>query len=89
MDEEQYLDWLASLPRETARLTNSRLKILDYTFKDKEIHRLVAPDINYWGAEKCIKEKSISVKRKMVRKSLQKGHTSILRRHRHLLSKWN
>lgn len=58
MDEEQYLDWLASLPRETARLTNSRLKILDYTFKDKEIHRLVAPDINYWGAEKCIKENS-------------------------------
>lgn len=58
MDEEQYLDWLASLPQETARLTNSRLKILDYTFKDKEIHRLVAPDINYWGAEKCIKENS-------------------------------
>ena len=48
MDEEQYLDWLASLPQETSRLTNSRLKILDYTFKDKEIHRLVAPDINYW-----------------------------------------
>lgn len=34
MNEEQYLDWIITLPRKEALLLNSRLENLEYTFKD-------------------------------------------------------
>lgn len=34
MSEEQYLDWIVTLPREEALLLNSRLQSLEYDFRD-------------------------------------------------------
>lgn len=58
MSSERYLDWLASLPPETALLTNSRFRMLDYTFRDKEIERFITPNQGYWKAEKYIRATS-------------------------------
>lgn len=58
MNSEQYLDWLASLPSETALQTNSRLRILEDAFNDKEIHSFVAANNNYWEAERYIRSLS-------------------------------
>lgn len=64
MTEEQYLDWIVTLPREEALLLNSRLKCLEYTFKDSLIKELFttdtiagSPHVNspgYYTAEKHI-----------------------------------
>ena len=66
MDEEQYLDWLASLPQETARLTNSRLKILDYTSRTKKSIVLSLPTSIIGERRNVLKKtpKRISAKRK-------------------------
>lgn len=65
MTEEQYLDWVVTLPREEALLLNSRLKCLEYTFKDHFIKELFTTDTiagnpfvrspNYYTAENLIK----------------------------------
>lgn len=66
MTEEQYLDWIVTLPREEALLLNSRLQCLEYTFKDsfmEEIFRIkVSPSgwrridsPNYYYAAEQIK----------------------------------
>ena len=50
--DEQYLDWLASLPRETARLTNAQpSQNTGLYFQRQKIHRLVAPDISVGSGE--------------------------------------
>ncbi len=64
MTEEQYLDWIVTLPREEALLLNSRLKCLEYTFKDSLIKELFttdtiagSPHVNspsYYTAEKTV-----------------------------------
>ena len=91
MDEEQYLDWLASLPQETARLTNSRLKILDYTSKTKKSIVLSLPTSIIGERRNVLKKtpKRISAKKKNGTEIIAKGTYLILRHHRHLLSKWN
>lgn len=65
MTEEQYLDWVVTLPREEALLLNSRLKCLEHTFKDHFIKELFTTDTiagnpfvrspNYYTAENLIK----------------------------------
>lgn len=66
MTEEQYLDWIATLPREEALLLNSRLKCLEYTFKDSIIKEFFTTDTisgkpfvrspSYYTAESHIKK---------------------------------
>lgn len=66
MTEEQYLYWIATLPREEALLLNSRLKCLEYTFKDSIIKELFTTDTiagspfvrspSYYAAESHIKK---------------------------------
>ena len=66
MTEEQYLDWIVTLPREEALLLNSRLKCLEYTFKDNFIKELFTTDTiagnpfvcspSYYTAENLIKK---------------------------------
>lgn len=59
MSEEQYLDWLKTLPKEEALSVNSRLQQLDNFYRDRNIHRLVDKAIRYWAAENHIKEDEI------------------------------
>lgn len=59
MNDEQYLDWLKTLPKEEALTLNSRLRELDDFYCDRNIHRLVSKDIRYWAAEEYIKEDTI------------------------------
>lgn len=59
MNDEQYLDWLKTLPKEEALALNSRLRELDDFYRDRNIHRLVSKDIRYWAAEEYIKEDTI------------------------------
>ncbi len=56
MDGAQYADWIASLPPDTARLVNSRFRMLDYDFDDKEILKLVTPNVRYDETERHIKD---------------------------------
>lgn len=61
MSDEQYLDWLKTLPQEEALAVNSRLKKLDDFYCDKNIQRFVSKDVRYWAAEDYIKEDSAVV----------------------------
>ncbi|WP_297643138.1 DUF4153 domain-containing protein [uncultured Bacteroides sp.] len=61
MSDEQYLDWLKTLPQEEALAVNSRLKKLDDFYCDKNIQRFVSKDVRYWAAEDYIKENSVVV----------------------------
>lgn len=58
MNSEQYLDWLASLPSETALQTNSRLRILENDFNDKEIYALIPSSSVFWEAERYVRSLS-------------------------------
>jgi len=44
MSEEQYFDWISTLPQEEALLVNSRLRYLDITFNDSITNRLFQQD---------------------------------------------
>lgn len=44
MSEEQYFDWIGSLPREEALSVNSRLRYLDFTFDDPITDKLFRQD---------------------------------------------
>lgn len=59
MSNEQYLDWLKTLPAEEALAVNSRLKKLDDLYRDTSIYRLVSKSISYWSAETYIKDEEV------------------------------
>lgn len=61
MSDEQYLDWLKTLPKEEALAVNSRLKKLYDFYCDKNIQRFVSKSVRYWAAEDYIKEDSVVV----------------------------
>lgn len=91
MDEEQYLTGWHRFRGKQRGLLTAVSKYWIILSKTKKFIVLSLPTSIIGERRNVLKKtpKCISVKRKMVRKSLQKGHTSILRRHRHLLSKWN
>ncbi|WP_294616713.1 DUF4153 domain-containing protein [uncultured Bacteroides sp.] len=60
MNNEQYLDWLKTLPEKEALAVNSRLKKLEDFYCDQSIYRLVDKDVNYWTAKRyIIKEEAV------------------------------
>lgn len=67
MNEEEYLDWIVTLPRKEALLMNSRLENLEYTFRDpvmQEIFqirdticgRIIMSSPSYYSAANQIKK---------------------------------
>lgn len=71
MSDEQYLDWLKTLPEEVALTVNSRLKELDNFYRDKNIQRFVSNDVSYWEADNYIKEDTITLE------TITKGEVTI------------
>lgn len=60
MSNEQYLDWLKTLPRKEALVVNSRLETLEDLYRDQRIYRLVSKEIRYWKAKRdIIKEEAV------------------------------
>lgn len=55
MSEEQYLDWLASIPREKALSVNSRIEHLDDAFNDPITQELFQRTPRFWKAERYIR----------------------------------
>lgn len=58
MNEENYLNWLDSLPVEEAKLANSRLEYLDSYLNDKSTKALVADSISWWKAKSSIDKRA-------------------------------
>lgn len=56
MSEETYLNWIATLPSEEARLVNSRLRYLNYELSTKNASALVSDSIGWYKAEEFIKD---------------------------------
>lgn len=69
MNEETYLNWLATLPKEEALKVNSRIQYLDWNIQDYSRGTLVTDTISYWNAERYIndrrKDKADSLKEDM------------------------
>ena len=56
MNEEEYIDWLMTLPPQQALLVNNRLRILNYDFQNKEIRQFIEPEIHWWRIDNCIEK---------------------------------
>ena len=56
LSDEDYLDWLKTLPRQEALNTNDRLRYLTDEMNESAVARYINPDIYFWGIRNAINE---------------------------------
>ena len=56
LSDEDYLDWLRTLPRQEALNTNDRLRYLAEEMDEPAVARYISPDIYFWGIRNAISE---------------------------------
>ena len=56
LSDEDYLDWLRTLPRQEALNTNDRLRYLAEEMDEPAVARFISPDIYFWGIRNAISE---------------------------------
>lgn len=56
LSDEDYLDWLKTLPRQEALNTNDRLRYLAEEMDEPAVARYISPDIYFWGIRNAISE---------------------------------
>lgn len=54
LGEEEYLDWLATLPRQEALNVNDRLRYLSQTLSDSSVYAYVDKDVRLWNTQRFI-----------------------------------
>ena len=56
LSDEDYLDWLKTLPRQEALNTNDRLRYLAEEMDEPAVARYISPDIYFWSIRNAISE---------------------------------